>query len=323
MSTGEPQPGTTTEAESRPAEPVPAPPQPPQLPPQLLVQLQPPQPPPPPPSGRDALWLFITLLNIGLFLLLIPNSIVESKTLALLIKIAPLLGGVMIAGYLWFAARFLAFLHSTSYKITQSVLLGVLLTLNASQLSIYPIYPRLEPPDAKLKVNGVETKYNGRLVRLPISNHLVVVSPPDETNQDVRQREFMVGYKDVFFSLFKGYNPRWGLLYKVTLDTQEPYVEIRVHKTDDAFDAGYLAAPPPTHFKRPFKRVNDKRDEFVYDAADEELGATDNVWLPDGAYTLTARKPGCEESDSRQLKVGSDSGEASLVTFKVLCETVP
>lgn len=271
---------------------------------------------PPPPSFWNAIWLVITFVNFVLFLFIIPESLFKDERIELIVKAGSFLVTIFVGGFLWLKTRFFDFLGRTAFKVSQSALLGVLVTLHLSQFSLFPIYPAIKPADATLKVDGAPVKYDGKRLRLPISDHKITIGNAEEENE----REFSVSYKDVLFSMFKGYRPSWSLLYNVKLSISDAKVEVVIRKLDGEFDDDYREKREPTTLGQPFKQT--AKDTFVYLSKDEPLGSTDNIRLPYGDYEFTARRQGCK-TDMKTLSIGQDQSSEYEVNFDVLCEAHP
>jgi len=276
------------------------------------------------PSGSDALWLAITLINLVLIIWLLPDSLIDpekNKPLNLLIKILPITFGLFAAGYLWFKVRLRRFLKQTSYKITMTALMAVLLTLHISQLPFFPIYPQVEPPNAQIEVDSKPVQLNNGRLFTTIKDHTVTLKPPQ--GEDHGERPFSISYKDVFFGIFKTYSPRWSLLCKVGIATEDPHVEVVIEKTDNAFDDGFIRNPPAPLMKdhgTTFKQRGTENNVFVYTGVSNPSGGGDYIKLPYGQYKLTARKSGCA-TDEQSLTIEPGGLAEPVVHFGELCKS--
>jgi hypothetical protein len=276
------------------------------------------------PSGSDALWLAITLLNLVLIIWLLPDSLIDpekNKPLNLLIKILPITFGLFAAGYLWFKVRLRSFLKQTSYKITMTALMAVLLTLHISQLPFFPIYPQVQPPNARIEVDTKPAQLNNGRLFTTIKDHTVILKPPE--GEDHGERPFSISYKDVFFGLFKTYSPRWSLLCKVGIATQDPDVEVVIEKTDNPFDDEFIRNPPAPWMKdsgTTFKQRGAENNVFVHTGVSNPSGGGDYIKLPYGQYKLTARKSGCTTAE-QPLTIKPGGPAEYVVEFVKLCES--
>lgn len=290
-------------------------------------------PPPPPPSRAVAGWLVFTFVNITLFVFLVPDSILESKKVALLIKILPAVvaGGLFAAGMVWFKGILLALPERRSFRITNIVALGLLILLHVSQQDVVSIYPQMNTGGAKVKlfVDDKERPYEpGDKVRLSIGPHTIRVVPDNEGAQpqggeadypEIKEGQFRVTYKQVLCGLLGDYSPKWGPLYRVAVITPEANVEVLIHKTDGEFDAFFLENHPSTKLKYTFKRKPGSVNEFLYRGTHEELGSLDHLYLPNGYYFFTASREGCPHDPEKKLNIGIDT-RPYTVSFKPLCE---
>lgn len=285
-----------------------------------------PAPPPPPPSKRNAVWLVITLINIVLIVFLIPADLLENKQLATLLKVVSFVGamGAFAAGVVYLKEFVGWLLGNRAFKIAQLVLLGLLLLIHVSQLSVIAAHPMIQPAGAKLEIDGRPREYENGTVRLSIGNHTAKV-----TSNDGIPREFKITYKDVVGSLFHRYSPAWSPLYQVRIDTNSPDVEVIIVKKDGDFDPDFLKNPPMTELKEKgaansaeefrFDPSPNVHNSFVYQGGSDDSGATDHLRLPPGEYELTAQKQGCEKRLVKTLTVGKMGPHK--VQFDPLCDT--
>jgi hypothetical protein len=273
------------------------------------------------PTRSDAVWLLLTLVNIGLFVFLVPADVLENKQLGFIIKSVSLIGamGAFAAGLLWFKKFVTSLPERKWFRVTQIAALCVLIPLQVSQRSVVPLHPRVEPAGTKLEVDGEPRRYDSGTVRVSIRNHRIRVSAASGGHP----REFPLSYTDVFAAIFKEYSPRWTPLYEVTINTNSEDVEVVIRKKDGEFDADFRANPPPTELGLSFEPQANAKDTFIYRGANNPNGSADHVNLPYGDYELTARNASCRDTDIRPLSVGKSHSAKHSVDFNPLCETAP
>ena len=291
---------------------------------------------PPPllqPSRATAGWLVLTLLNIGLLVFLVPVPIFDSPQAQLLAKVLSTVvaAGAFAAGVLFFKMVLLTLPEQRWFKISNVIALGILILLHVSQQNVVSIYPRIDPEGATLIIDEQPRAYEaGGKVGLAIHSHTVKIRPQGgDTGKEPQdgvlgepeymEREFEVKCKDVFLGIFTTYSPRWGLLYRVTIYTRNPNVEVRIHKKDDAFDTDFLQDTLARDLR---KLTPGSTNDLVYRGTAAPLGSSGVIYLPYGEYVFTASMAGCLSNQTQPPKplfIGTDRMPYE-VAFSKLCE---
>jgi len=265
----------------------------------------------------------VTLLNVILFVFLIPDSWLKgNEKVSFIIKVGSVVvaSGAFVAGVAFFRSFIASIPRRTWFKVTNSVVVGVLLTLHLTQMRVVPIYPRVEPAGARLLVDDRPEEYAGKAVWLSINNHGAKVSP--ERGGDATP--YSISYKDVFGAIFKKYSPRWPLRYSIPIEVIGANVNVYIRKIDGELDPA---------FTREFSELNPglERGEngvLKWSGPGDPGGGFADVKLPYGTYEMYAQKDDCgaaggesRRSAAERIRADDPALKETTVQFRDICKS--
>jgi hypothetical protein len=270
------------------------------------------------PTWKDAFWLAIFVIDVGLLLWWIPGSLLKDEHLDFLTKLVPWLGSYLfVLGYSWFRERILVFSRTKLFKGTLIALLVLLIPLYGSQMRLFHVSPRVEPKEETILKIDNETEKDPENIWQSLRRHDVTVTDSAGKNE----RKFVLGFGDIFRSLMdSSYRPRWPLLYEVLIATQDPEAEVIIEKTDSEFDRDFVNQQVFSKTGLPLKFAGDRKLTLHFIAPENQVGDTDTLRLPYGIYKMIARKESCGSIEKENIQVGTGQKSAGFVCEKPLCK---
>lgn len=261
------------------------------------------------PHLGDAAWLVVIVTNLALLLALIPDSVLQSTKLGLIIKVIPWLGSYLfVLGYAWFSDQIIRFTRQPAFKVTQIVMLVVLAGVSFSRLQVFDIHPLIEPQGAEVMVDGgLVTVDKDGSIAVSLKSHDITITDKSDKNQrgEPNEREFQLSFRDAFHAWRdSNYKPHWPLTYEIWFTAEKPISELEIRKIDGNFDADFWAKPSSTASKRPLTRG---RDVNVLLFAWEQNTRTVAFDLPFGTYKVLAKKFDCQGIEEHEFTARSDA----------------
>jgi hypothetical protein len=250
-------------------------------------------------TRKDAVWFLISVLNVGLFLVVIPQSFLDSKWVEAVAKAAIWLGTyVFVFRSGWYRDWLLTIRARLWFKVAQLVLLMPLAVLAITLIPMFPIHPIVRPETgATLKI-GSESygPENWGTLRVPFRSQTIVL-----TDTHGRERPFNLSYGEIFESL-RGYRPQWSLTYDVIISAVDSDFDIFIVKTDGEFDRTFPKDSPEHKLSGVDKPARESANSVRFHWQKEYEGQA-KIYLPYGNYELFARKTGCDDSHRKSLSV--------------------
>jgi hypothetical protein len=234
------------------------------------------------PTWRDGVWLLILVVNVVLFVALIPKEWWHSPELEMPGKILPWIGGgTFILGATWFREHLIAFTRSRALKMTMVCAIGPLVML---QVRFVSLRPRIDPLESHFYVDGTQQqqRFQGQTrIWLRLGGHKFRIQPHD-SGTAATERNIEWGWTRLLGAWVANRQPQWALVYPLTItDGDGCKVHIRKSKPKEVLDSDFF----------------DERLKPVADSLEFEPKYTsDMVGLPAGTYEISAEKKGSRTS---------------------------
>lgn len=284
-----------------------------------------------PPSGAAAVWIALTLLNVGLLILVVPDALLQNVRLAFVIKVVSGIGalGAIAAVLIWFQHAFTSLPKYLWFRTTQVVALCVLGLLNLSQLPLIPLYPVLDP-GSKVEVDG--QKHAGGTIRVSLGPHTVRVGTSTDAEGKLKVsddggkvKEYSLGYKQVLLAVLSNYTDPWDALdtvyihplYAVYIQTDVPKVDVEIRRTDGDFNPEFSESAEPEDPPPGIERKPGTNNVVIWHSGNSRVGTDIRLYLPHGEYTFTGRKEGCEKVIPKSIKHVEKGGH--IIELGSLC----
>src|SRR5215469_11446153 len=234
-----------------------------------------------PPTWQDVVWLLVLVLNVVLFVALIPERWLKDPALAMVGKVLPWLGGgTFVLGTTWFQDRLLALSRSRRFKIVMASVMAPLVLL---QVRFIPLRPQIEPADSHFYVDGrlQEGYFHGDArIWVRLAGHKFEIAPYNKGGS-ATGRTIEWGWPKVVKASMWSHQPKSGLIYPVTItsDGKGCKVHIRTLNAKEQFDTDFFD-----------ERLKPTQDSLEF----EPKFNSDEVKLPFGTYEVSLEKAGCQ-----------------------------
>jgi len=266
------------------------------------------------PNFADALFLFVAVLDVWLFLWLVPAEYLDSKQFERLEKIIPWLGTYVFAlGYTWFSQQLLGLGKKKWFRLS---LLGTLVFLILFLAPLWYLPVQVSPSDAELLIDDdptVVTEEGG--VWLDFRSHrLRLVSAGAAEEQG---RQFEVTRAQLFSALWTRNSVfPMAQIYKVDVgfsDEAPSGCTVWVRKEDGEFDSDFLE-----RYMRREKiaglliRSPGQRSQVLMRKTEG------TIHLPFGIYTFTGKRLGTPSCVAQEKKLDLTLPPGNATTAVVL-----
>jgi hypothetical protein len=232
------------------------------------------------PSWQDAFWLLILIANVIFVVGLVPETWWKSPFLDIPSKVLPWIGGgTFVLGVTWFRERLVKFSRQRKFKAVMGVAFVPLLVLH---IPFVTLYPRVDPPDSHLYVDDKpkEGPFQGnKKISLKLRSHTFKIEPHDAGSTVGRPIEW--GWGSLLAAWLTNRNPKWVLIYPLTITSDGPGCTIRIGKSDSK-------EPLDTDFHDDALKKVANSWEFL------PRKNSSRIDLPMGEYHIEVDKQGCD-----------------------------
>jgi hypothetical protein len=259
----------------------------------------------------------LLIVDLAIILAIAPEAILKNAHFELVSKLVPWVCGALFLSHpAWLRDQILRLSVLPWFK---SLLVGTFFVVLIPQFEVIQVNPQIFPKDAILFIDGQPRPWDTPF-RLRLGSHSVEIRPPMSSNREEKPRQFALSPAQVLsYSTWFRSRPHWGLIYQLPLmgDTHKYELVIRRKESgtpdakDAEFDRDYLNNSPLYGVRL----VKSDHAAVTYAAAEGE-DLSGKVWLPAGAYQLTATRIGCSPSTWNKTIGPDGDSSADRLQFK-------